>query len=298
MSELAPIALFTFKRPAHTRRTLETLAGNPEFEGSPLHVFCDGARRPGEKGEVDEVRSLVEQWSHPDKHIVFASQNQGLSKSIRAGVTALCERYGRVIVVEDDLILSSVFLRYMNDALVRYEQHPEVMQISGHNFPVKISDSHDAVLLRLTTSWGWATWSRAWARRSEDIEAATRATLSMRSRYSFDFDGSFPFSRMLKDQIRGKNDSWAVWWYLNVYDSKGLTLFPKSSLVQNDGFDGSGTHGRNFQQQADGVASDLVRLFPDDISESADGKAAVRKFLIRDRLWGRYFKDTIFRVCG
>jgi hypothetical protein len=298
MSELAPIALFTFKRPVHTRRTLETLVANPEFTHSPLYIFCDGGRRPNEQAEVDEVRKLVEEWPHPNKHVIFAAQNQGLSKSIRAGVTDLCERYGRVIVVEDDLVLSPAFLGYMNDALARYEKHPEVMQISGHNFPADITDSSDAILLRLTTSWGWATWSRAWGKRSQDRNAAKAVTSSMRSRYAFDFDGAFPFSRMLNDQMQGKNDSWAVWWYLNVYDANGLTLFPKHSLVQNDGFDGSGTHGRNFQRQANGVSLDLIRSFPDEIIESPSGKAAIRKFLIRDRLWRRYLKDTIFRVFG
>jgi hypothetical protein len=172
MSELAPIALFTFKRPSHTRRTLETLAANPEFELSPLHIFCDGARRASEQSEVDEVRELVRQWPHPDKHIVSGVENRGLSKSVRAGVTELCERYGRVIVVEDDLVLSPVFLRYMNDALVRYQNDPKVMQISAHNFPVELQVPHEAIFLRLSTSWGWATWRRAWIERSNDRSAA------------------------------------------------------------------------------------------------------------------------------
>lgn len=298
MAELAPIALFTFKRPQHTLRTLETLAANPEFHQSPLHIFCDGARRPSEQSEVDDVIALVQRWPHPNKHIFVAAQNRGLSKSVRTGVTDLCERYGRVIVVEDDLVLSPAFLRYMNDALTRYDRHPEVMQISGHNYPVEISDSHDAILLRLTTSWGWATWHRAWMQRSQDRSEAKSVTASIRSRYAFDFDGAYPFSRMLNDQILGRNDSWAVWWYMNVYRSNGLTLFPKFSLVLNDGFDGSGTHGRNFQQQASSVSANVVHNFPDEIVESLSGRAAVRNFLIRDRLWRRYLKDTLFRIFG
>jgi hypothetical protein len=298
MSELAPIALFTFKRPQHTKRTLETLAANPEFERSPLHIFCDGARRAGEQGEVDEVRELVRQWPHPAKHISFAAQNQGLSKSIRAGVTELCERYGRVIVVEDDLVLSPIFLRYMNDALSRYENCIDVMQISGHNFPLNAEVPHEAFFLRLTTSWGWATWKRAWIRRSQDKRDAEDVTATIASRYAFDFGGTYPFSRMLTDQIRGKNDSWAVWWYLNVYKAAGLTLFPAKSLVQNGGFDGSGTHGLNSQKQTNEVSLKAIVSFPDEIKESALGRAAVRNFLIRDRSWRRYLKDTFFRIFG
>lgn len=42
--------------------------------------------------------------------------------------------------------------------------------------------------------------------------------------------------------MNGKVDSWAIRWYLSVFLSNGVALYPPQSLVKNIGLD-SGTHG-------------------------------------------------------
>jgi hypothetical protein len=238
----APIAVFAFRRPEHTLRTLQALAVNPEFEHSTLHVFCDGPRRAADEAAVEETRRVVRAFAHPNKTIVSATANQGLAESIIAGVAALCEQYGRVVVVEDDLLVAPTFLSYMNRALNRYADEPQIMQISGHMFPVDLAISVGSVLLPFTTSWGWATWSRAWQLFDASASGARIIEGSVKERVRFDLDGSYPYFRMLQHQLAGQVDSWAIRWYLSVYLRSGLTLFPRASLVENIGFDGSGTH--------------------------------------------------------
>jgi hypothetical protein len=239
----APIALFTFKRPEHTQRTLEALARNPEFALSELHIFCDGSRRPNEDAAVEATREIARNFPHPNKTLHEAPANRGLAASITEGVSRLCAEHGRVIVVEDDLVVAPVFLDFLNRGLVRYADDERVMQISGHMFPVELppADS-DAALLPFTTSWGWATWQRAWqyfdpTMRDFDAVAGDRA---MRKR--FDLGNAYPYFSMLKKQKSGQIDSWAIRWYLSVFMCEGLVLFPRRSLVNNEGFDGSGTH--------------------------------------------------------
>lgn len=239
---LAPIAVFTFKRPEHTRRMLAGLRANPEFLDSPFYIFSDGARNATEQVLVDEVRQLVADFHHPNKTIVAAPANQGLAKSITQGVTQLCAEFGRVIVVEDDLAVSASFLNYMNTALNRYADEPRVMQISGHMFPVDLQADTDAVFMPVTTSWGWATWQRAWVHMRVTPELAVQKLASRRWRYRFDLGGKFPNSRMLAERLAGRNHSWAIWWYFSVFVNNGIVLFPSRSLVNNEGFDGSGTH--------------------------------------------------------
>jgi len=297
-TDLAPIALFTFKRPEHTQRTLEALARNPEFNSSALHVFCDGSRRPNEDEAVQVTRAIVEGWHHPEKKIHYANQNMGLSKSIRAGVSEICKMYGKVIVIEDDLAVASGFLSYMNTALNLYADDARVMQISGHNFPALFDNREDAFFLRMTTSWGWGTWQRAWDQQLLDVEYAISVTKSIIERFKFDLNGAYPFSRMLKDQLRGLNDSWAIWWYLNIYRRNGLTLFPKVSLVRNDGFDGTGTHCGTDGPSGVLLMDHQVQQFPSEIEESLSARQVMRRHLIGERLWKRYAKDTFFRILG
>ena len=244
--EPAPIALFVFKRPDHTRRTLESLARNAEFERSALHVFCDGSRGPADDAAVDATRRLVRNWPHPNKTVHEAPANRGLAASVIAGVTALCDAHGRVIVVEDDLVVAPVFLDFLNRALDTYADDPRVMQVSGHMFPVELdAGGGDAVFLPFITSWGWATWQRAWSSFDPHMRDFSQLVADRAIRRRFDLENAYPYFAMLKKQKAGQIDSWAIRWYLSVFVAKGLTLYPRRSLVQNEGFDGSGTHNSN-----------------------------------------------------
>jgi len=242
---LAPIALFTFKRPAHTLRTLQALDRNPEFRQSPLHVFCDGPRRPDEEADVEATRAIVREWDHPDKTLHIAPANRGLANSIIDGVNRLCGSHGRVIVVEDDLVVTPLFLDYLNRGLDRYANETRVMQISGYMFPVETNCTRDSLLMPFITSWGWATWKRAWDEFDDDMSGFDRLINDRHLRLQFDLGAAYPYFSMLRRQRAGSVDSWAIRWYLSVFLRNGLALYPKSSLVSNEGFDGSGTHGAN-----------------------------------------------------
>ncbi len=157
---LAPIALFTFKRPEHTRKSLESLALNPEFTGSPLFIYCDGARNETEAAQVDETRKLVRSWPHPLKTIIERDRNWGLANSIIDGVTQQCDEHGKVIVLEDDMVVTAYFLNYMNTALTKYQDDDRVISIHGYSFP--IDGLPEAFFIKGASCWGWATWKRGW----------------------------------------------------------------------------------------------------------------------------------------
>jgi len=242
--KLAPIAFFAYKRPEHTRKSLESLSQNEGAESSDLFIFCEGAKRIEDEEAVRQVRQVVrsKQWCR-NVHVIEHEKNMGCANSIIYGLTKICEEYGSVIVVEDDLLLSPYFLHYMNSALELYKNEQKVMQISGHMFPVKFASSQeDSIFLPFTTSWGWATWQRAWQHFDPDMKGYEQLKLNKNKRYKFDLNGSFAYFNMLEYQLTGEIDAWDIRWYLSTFMLDGLTLFPKKSLVANIGFDGSGTH--------------------------------------------------------
>jgi len=244
MMKLAPIAFFAYKRPEHTRKSLESLARNHGAEASELFIFCDGIKKSEDRAAIQQVREVIrsQQWCGR-VHIIEREQNMGLAKSVIQGVTDLCNQYGKVIVLEDDLVLSPFFLEYMNQALDTYVADSQVVQISGHMFPVEFPPSQtDCVFLPFNTSWGWATWQRSWQHFDPDMRGYAELKSNSRKQHKFNLNGSYNYFSMLELQINGKIDSWAIRWYLSTFMLDGLTLFPKKSLVTNIGFDGSGTH--------------------------------------------------------
>ena len=247
MSTLAPVVVFAYRRPDHLRKTLASLKRCASFEQSPIIVYCDGPRDDNEVGSVMATRELARSLLGNLAEYHFSEVNLGLSRSVIAGVSDAVDRFGRAIVVEDDLELSPSFLTFMNHALDHYANDERVFQVSGYMFDVpELKDATSALFLPSTTSWGWATWKRAWNQFDPLASGweALRADKDLRRR--FNLDGSYDYATMLVRQMAGLLDSWAVRWYWTVFKANGLVLFPPVSLVRNTGFDGSGTHGRGL----------------------------------------------------
>lgn len=230
---------------------------------SRLYVFSDAPRSRQSEQAVQEVRQYlktIDGFAMVD--IQEREKNFGLAASVIDGVSLLCKEHGRAIVIEDDLVVAPGFLRYLNAALERYQSEPRVMQIAGHMFPVNVAVKYDAFFLPFISSWGWATWDRAWRKFDPDAHGYAQLKSDAALRNSFDMDGAYHYFAMLEAQLAGKVDSWAIRWNLSVFMNDGMVLYPKQSLVENTGFDGSGVHcrGESLDQLLD--SSFLPRRFP------------------------------------
>lgn len=246
MSEgsLAPIAVFAYRRTDHLSKTLDALERCAEFSRSPVFVFSDGAKSEAGAADVAAVRALVRARLRPNMSLVEAPANRGLANSICRAVTDLCDRYGRVIVIEDDLVVSPHALAWLNAGLDRYRDDEHVFQISAHQFDIpEFAARKDGLFLHLTTSWGWATWKRAWDRFDPHAEGWEKLKSDRALRQRFDVGGQH-YSEMLRRQMEGRLDSWAIRWWWTVFKADGISLFPPRSLVQNIGFDETATHFR------------------------------------------------------
>ncbi len=238
----APILLFVFNRPDHVRRTVEALQRNTLAAESILYIYSDAARTPEQKDAVSEVRRYIYTINgFKEINIIEREENWGLAKSIIDGVTTRVKEYGRVIVLEDDLITAPYFLQFMNDALEAYKDEERVGHIQGCDFTQDPS-LPDTFLIRWTGSWGWATWDRAWKYFNPDGKALLKQIEDRKLTYTFDFNGKYGYTRMLRRQIEGKNNSWAIRWNASLFLNDILSLNVGKSLVQNEGFDGSGTN--------------------------------------------------------
>lgn len=253
MSELAPIILFIYNRPKHTQRTLAALAANPQASESDLIIYADGPKQKEHQASVRVVRDLVRNASgFKSIQIVERESNLGLANSIISGVSEVCAARDRVIVVEDDLVVASGFLRFLNAGLDRYQSEEKVFQISGYGYPAHDSSTAQSFFLPMASCWGWATWSRAWKEFDSKMTALTALDSDPIGRRRFNVDDTYDYYGMACQQRQGKIDSWGIRWQLSLFAREGLVLYPRDSLVYNAGIDASGTHGRGqaaFQRE-------------------------------------------------
>jgi hypothetical protein len=279
----APIALFVYNRPAHLRRVLDALALSPLAARSELHVFSDAARNVDGESAVAEVRSIIAKVTGFARVFqVMRDHNLGLANSIIDGVGRLCSSHGRVIVLEDDLLVSPYFLGYMNDALNLYENDERVISAHGYVYPVK-STMSESFFLRGADCWGWATWKRGWELFEPDGAKLLDQLIKRSLLHRFDFNGACAYSDMLRGQISGLNDSWAVRWYASALLNDKLTLYPARSLVQNIGNDASGRHGANTPIYDTEACAQPVRVGGIPVEENLMALNAFEKFFRASR---------------
>ena len=238
----APILLFVYNRPEHTRRCIESLLRNPLVSESNLFIYADGAKDCMQQEAVNEVRNYIRTLQgFKQITLIERSENWGLARNIIDGVTSQVNRYGKVIVLEDDLVVAPYFLTFMNEALEIYKDEQKVGHIQACDFTQDPS-LPDTFLIKWTGSWGWATWERAWKHFNPNGQELLHELESRKLTHTFDFNGKYGFTRMLRRQIEGKNNSWAIRWNASLFLKDILSLNVGRSLVQNEGFDGSGTN--------------------------------------------------------
>ena len=280
--DLAPVALFAYRRADHLERTLASLRLCREAAETHVVVFSDGSKGPYDEAAVREVRDVLSSVTgFASVRVVEREGNVGLARNVIGGVSAVLEEWPEVIVLEDDMVVSPDFLAYMNQALDLYADEPRVISIHGYVYPTE-DPLPDYFFLRGADCWGWATWRRGWASFDEDGASLLARLESAHLERDFDIDGSFPYTQMLRDQIAGRNDSWAVRWYASAFLADGLTLYPGNSLVENIGLDGSGTHSRSDTSLRTTVKR-MAPLVAVPIEESQEGRRIISSSLRRGR---------------
>ncbi len=281
MQNLAPIALFVYNRPEHTRRTLSYLQKNVLADESRLFIFSDGPKTDADKVKVEEVRQMAKEVTgFKSVKVITRKENLGLANSIISGVTKLVNEYDKVIVFEDDLLSSPYTLQYFNEALTRYANEERVMHIGAYMYDLKDAHLPQTFFYRAATSWGWATWARAWKDFEPDIDKLM-GQFDKQKMHLFSIENSMNFWKQMKAFKAGKNNSWAIRWYASIFLKNGLTLNPSHSLVHNIGHDGSGVHSNNETTYQVQIAKTAVKKFPDEIKEDAKAYQAIRQFLSR-----------------
>ena len=259
------IALFVYNRPKHTHEVLEGLQRN---NISKLYIFSDGIKDKKDKDFVGKVRNLIDSIDWCETEIIKSERNKGLADSIAYGVNYILERHIRIIVLEDDCVPSDDFIAFMEKCFDKYENNKKVMNVTGYSLPIKILDNYpyDIYFSYRSSSWGWGTWRRVWKYfdRNKSILSEIEKSSNLRKKINRAGEDLIP---MLKNQINGKLDSWAVFWAINIIKNDGVCVNPVKSKIKNIGHDSTGTHCGSSNRYEVKIVKENINLLnlPDEI---------------------------------
>lgn len=247
MNNLAPIILFIYNRPWHTKQAVEALQKNELAKDSLLYVFSDGPKSEKDVEKAKEVREYIKTIEgFKEVFIKESEKNKGLANSIISGVTEVINKHGKAIVLEDDLVISPYFLKYMNKALNFYKNNKKIFSISEFNLNPSVMKfpqnyPNDVYLNYRNCSWGWGTWKDRWVVVDWEVKDFEFFKKSKRMQRRFNRAGK-DLSKMLIAQMERKIDSWAIRWCYAHFKADAYCVFPVKSYVDNIGHDGSGVH--------------------------------------------------------
>ena len=296
----SPILLFVYNRPGHTKKTVEALRKNKLAQKSNLFIFSDGAKGMKEKKQVEEVRKYIKSITGFKRiEIIERKKNLGLASSIITGVTKIINKYGKVIVLEDDLVTSPAFLYFMNEILEKYKNSQKVFSITGYNYPVRLMKipnvyPYDIYFSTRAGSWGLATWKDRWEKSDWEIKDYNNFLSDKRGQKEFNRGGQ-DMSHMLISQMEGKVDSWAIRWCYSLYKNNGLCVYPTKSYVDNIGLDNTGVHCGKTNKYSNKTLNTKIKInFPLKIKKN---KKIIRNFRkVYKRSLKNYIKTAIKKV--
>lgn len=290
----APIVLFVYNRPEHTNRVYSMLKTNKEAMESELYVVSDGAKNEADQGGVTQVRRMIRKFEgFKNIYIIEREENWGIEKSEYEAISKVVNQCGKIIVLEDDLLINQGFLNYMNKALVKYEKSSKVFSISAYAYIEQKTSQHvESFFLQMPTSWGWGTWKDKWNKMQMNPKDINILHGSREAQRKFDCHGAYPWYKMLcqLEKITGEI-TWDLCWHWTIVKNDGLVLYPQYSLVINDGFDGSGVHcpneNRNERLKLEEIKIDV---FPNEerIDENMSHKIARKMRRKNVLLWVKY----------
>jgi hypothetical protein len=283
----APVILFAYMRVDHLRKVIESLQANEEAKETELTIYCDGAKKIEHEYAVMQVREYVD-GVHGFAKInkIYRQKNFGLAKSIITGVSDALEKSEKVIVLEDDILVSKYFLKYMNDGLNLYQNALDVASIHAYTYPVT-DVLPQTFFIKGADCWGWATWRRAWKVFNPNGSELLSELEKTGAGRAFDMDGSYPYLKMLKNQIAGKNDSWAIRWHASCFLKNMLTLYPNKSMAINIGMDATGEHCGATSAFSTELNINPINLTKVPLVESAPALVAFSNFFKIERSLSR-----------
>ena len=159
------IVCVAFNRKKSLVRLLKSLDNAKYEEKVKLIISID-------KGDNEEVVNYANkfQWNYGEKEIIYQEINLGLKKHIlKCG--DLTEKYGSIILLEDDLYVSPYFYDYAKQAINFYKEDENISQISLYKYPVNnftkdmflaLEDGSDNFFMTVASSWGQIWTYKQW----------------------------------------------------------------------------------------------------------------------------------------
>lgn len=283
--DLAPIVIFVYIRLNHTKLTIDSLLQCEESKYTTVYIYSDAPRSTQDLNAVIEVRDYLKTISGFKQVIIFQREtNYGLAKNIISGLNEIFEKNEKAIILEDDIIVSKHFLKFMNDSLSVYLKEKNVWHISGWNYPIIYPNyQHNSYFLQLSNCWGWATWADRWKHFEKKPDYIMQTWSSeMKKKFTLN-NANYNFWKQVTYNKKNKINTWAIFWYATIFQNNGLCLNPVKTFTKNIGNDGTGENCGDIDIYNSDLNVDYDNNFPKSIQIDTIFYKLISQFYLQNK---------------
>ena len=227
--KIAPIAIFCYRRLDLLKKLLKSIEKNKNSKKFQVFFFLDNFKNETDKKDVIKVHNFIKNYNFfYKKKIILRNTNLGLKKNIKDGINLVFKKHDKIIVLEDDLEVSRNFFFTINTLLDKYKKNNEITSVTGYSFGNKnLNIKKNFFLLKRPSSWGWGTWKNKWISLHKT---------KLNSEPNLNDYGNDLIIMSLKKRKKILN-SWAYDWTLKHIKGGKYCIYPKFSMVKNNGHD-------------------------------------------------------------
>ena len=303
MKNLAPIAIFTYTRLETLKKTIKCLKKNKIAKFSEIYIFSDCNKNKIDQPYVNCVRKYLKNIKGFKKiNLILRKENYGLASNIINGVSSVIKKRKKIIVLEDDIIVSPNFLEYMNGALIRYENSKKIWHINSWNYEINRNNiKYNTFFTRHMNCWGWATWENRWKSFKKEPNEIIKKFNDVNI-FEFNIKNNLDYYSQLKRNKEGKLNTWAIFWYANIFLKNGLCLSPLKTLSKNIGFDDHSEHQPNENNSFKHINKKFFFrknnkfIYPKLITEDLDILKKIISYIKSQKKQSTLFKRIIFKI--
>jgi len=244
----SPIIVSVYDRYAHFKRCIESLQKNSIASESILYVVSDAAYKNEHADSILKVREIANHITgFKEVRNIFREKNLGATKSVLPIIKEALDTYGSFIFLEDDIVVSTDFLQYMNDGLDYYKEDPRIMAVCGFKamFDLPKSYDKDVYFYPCNSPWGFASWKEKWNTVNQDYFDRYSELKKDPKKYKEFTSIGFYIKGILQADSRKEIVAGDLRVYYHMFQNHMCSVFPVVSKTQNWGFDGTGEHCDN-----------------------------------------------------
>ena len=291
---IAPLVIFSFNRPNKIKKLFKSLKKNRLSKFSKIYIFQDNFKLKKDRKNIEQnIRFFNSLKGFKKIKFILRKKNYGFYKNFYGGLNYFFKYEKKGIILEDDLIVSKYFLNYMNEALNKYEANKKLWHISGWNYDIKIQNKHDAYFGKHISSWGWATWRDRFLKYEKKPKKLLKWTHKQIKKFNLNDSYNF-YSQIIRNNT-GALDTFGIFWYATIFKNNGFTLFPKKSLVINNGVGKDATHTKKIDVFINKkISQKECFIFPDEVIEDSIISKKIENYFKKKRIKNYFLRILSF----